>query len=119
MKGYGTLMMNHLKDLMVARCKIHHLLTYADEFAIGYFQKQDFITDIALPVERYKGHIKDYEGATLMGCQLHPRIIYTRGKRMFTEMRDLYTCVLKEKFPSIGRKFGGIEHLFQENGWSL
>uniref|UniRef100_A0A915D334 Bromo domain-containing protein n=1 Tax=Ditylenchus dipsaci TaxID=166011 RepID=A0A915D334_9BILA len=60
-KGYGTLMMNHLKDYEVNSCRIFHLLTYADEFAIGYFKKQDFITDIALPVERYKGYIKDYE----------------------------------------------------------
>uniref|UniRef100_A0A915E2G8 Histone acetyltransferase n=1 Tax=Ditylenchus dipsaci TaxID=166011 RepID=A0A915E2G8_9BILA len=114
-KGYGTLMMNHLKDYEVNSCRIFHLLTYADEFAIGYFKKQDFITDIALPVERYKGYIKDYEGATLMGCFLHPKIIYTKYKTMFRNMRDLYKCVLEEKYPSIGRKFGGIEHLFQEN----
>uniref|UniRef100_A0A1I8AY76 histone acetyltransferase n=1 Tax=Meloidogyne hapla TaxID=6305 RepID=A0A1I8AY76_MELHA len=53
-KGYGTHMMNHLKDYMVGKLNIFHLLTYADEFAIGYFIKQDFITEFALPVSRYK-----------------------------------------------------------------
>jgi len=51
-------MMNHLKDYQASRCHIYHLLTYADEFAIGYFKKQDFITDIALPTVKYKGFIK-------------------------------------------------------------
>lgn len=64
--------MNHLKDHMV-ECGIFHLLTYADEYAVGYFKKQDFITNLALQPERYKGYIKDYQGATLMGCQLHPK----------------------------------------------
>uniref|UniRef100_A0A915LK39 Bromo domain-containing protein n=1 Tax=Meloidogyne javanica TaxID=6303 RepID=A0A915LK39_MELJA len=32
---YGTHMMNHLKDYMVGKLGIFHLLTYADEFAIG------------------------------------------------------------------------------------
>jgi hypothetical protein len=35
---------------------------------------------------------------------------------MFRDMRELYMCVVKEKYPGLGKKFGGIEHLFQENG---
>lgn len=65
-------MMNHLKDYHVSVAKIYHFLTYADEFAVGYFRKQGFTAHIALPLENYLGYIKDYEGATLMGCQLHP-----------------------------------------------
>ncbi|KAK6039935.1 PCAF protein [Cooperia oncophora] len=36
-KGYGTHLMNHLKDYQV-KCGNYHLLTFADEFAIGYFR---------------------------------------------------------------------------------
>ena len=39
LQGYGTHMMNNLKDYCI-RHKILHLLTYADSFAIGYFKKQ-------------------------------------------------------------------------------
>ena len=39
-KGYGTHMMNHLKDFHVRVARVHHFLTYADEFALGYFKKQ-------------------------------------------------------------------------------
>ena len=66
-------MMNHCKDYHV-RNGIYHLLTFADEFAIGYFKKQGFSTHIALAHQNYHGYIKEYEGATLMGCQLHPRL---------------------------------------------
>lgn len=33
-KGYGTHMMNHLKDYHVKN-NVYHFLTFADEFAIG------------------------------------------------------------------------------------
>lgn len=66
-------MMNHLKDYQLNKCNIFYLLTYADEYAIGYFLKQSFTTNISLPIDCYKGYIKDYQGATLMGCELHPK----------------------------------------------
>lgn len=39
LQGYGTHMMNNLKDYCI-RHNILHLLTYADAYAIGYFKKQ-------------------------------------------------------------------------------
>ena len=30
-----------------------------------------------MPKPIYQGYIKDYEGATLMGCELNPKIVYT------------------------------------------
>ena len=38
-QGYGTHLMNHLKDYHVSH-NVLHFLTFADEFAIGYFKKQ-------------------------------------------------------------------------------
>lgn len=38
-QGYGTHMMNHLKDYHIQH-HVCHFLTFADEFAIGYFKKQ-------------------------------------------------------------------------------
>uniref|UniRef100_A0A914SFX8 N-acetyltransferase domain-containing protein n=1 Tax=Parascaris equorum TaxID=6256 RepID=A0A914SFX8_PAREQ len=54
-KGYGTHMMNHLKDYHVGTCHIYHFLTYADEFAIGYFKKQGFSENITIDREKYHG----------------------------------------------------------------
>ena len=60
-KGYGTHLMNHLKDYHI-RNGVFHFLTFADEFAIGYFKKQGFSKDIKLSKSVYQGYIKDYEG---------------------------------------------------------
>lgn len=46
-------------------------------FLTGYFKKQGFSKDIKLARGVYQGYIKDYEGATLMHCELDPRIVYT------------------------------------------
>lgn len=56
-KGYGTHMMNHLKDYSTQR-GIKHFLTYADEFAIGYFRKQGFSDDIKVARPVYAGKFR-------------------------------------------------------------
>jgi histone acetyltransferase len=38
-KGYGTRAMAHLKKVAKEKA-LSHLLTYADNYAIGYFKKQ-------------------------------------------------------------------------------
>ncbi|XP_060592593.1 histone acetyltransferase KAT2B-like, partial [Ruditapes philippinarum] len=86
-KGYGTHLMNHLKDYHIKH-NIVHFLTFADEFAIGYFKKQGFSKDIKLPKSAYLGYIKDYEGATLMGCELNPRICYTEFSKTIRKQKE-------------------------------
>lgn len=39
LQGYGTHLMNHLKEYHIKH-NILYFLTYADEYAIGYFKKQ-------------------------------------------------------------------------------
>jgi histone acetyltransferase len=49
-----------------------------DNYAIGYFKKQGFTKNIAMPKGRYLGLIKDYDGGTMMECYVHPSIDFTR-----------------------------------------
>lgn len=59
--------MNHLKE--AAKLDgLTHFLTYADNYAIGYFRKQGFTKHVSMPPERWVGYIKDYDGGTLMEC---------------------------------------------------
>lgn len=118
-KGYGTHMMNHLKDYHVGTCHIYHFLTYADEFAIGYFKKQGFSEKIAIDKRQYHGYIKDYEGATLMGCQLHPGIIYTNFAMSLKRLHSLYQNAVKECFSEEVKKCSGVESIFQRHEGSL
>jgi len=80
-RGYGTRMMNHLKDMLQGR-NVEYFLTYADNFAIGYFEKQGFSKMVTMPRERWFGRIKDYDSSTLMECYLHPNIPFLRMREM-------------------------------------
>lgn len=71
-RGYGAHLMNHLKDYVRATSPIMYFLTYADNYAIGYFKKQGFTKEVTLPKLVWMGYIKDYEGGTLMQCSMLP-----------------------------------------------
>ncbi|OWB63687.1 hypothetical protein B5S29_g4688 [[Candida] boidinii] len=83
-RGYGAHLMNHLKDYVRNTSIIKYFLTYADNYAIGYFKKQGFTKDITLPKKIWMGYIKDYEGGTLMQCSMLPRIRYLDSPKILT-----------------------------------
>ncbi|BAM38941.1 histone acetyltransferase gcn5-related [Theileria orientalis strain Shintoku] len=87
-KGYGTRIMNHLKE-HVKKSNIEYFLTYADNFAIGYFRKQGFSLKITMPRERWFGYIKDYDGGTLMECYISPNINYLRLSDMLSQQKAI------------------------------
>ncbi|KAL4879083.1 Bromodomain-containing protein [Aspergillus karnatakaensis] len=70
-KGYGAHLMAHLKDYVKATSPVMHFLTYADNYATGYFQKQGFTKDIR----------------TLMQCSMVPRIQYLEVGRMLLKQK--------------------------------
>ena len=81
-KGYGAHIMVHLKDHVKATSPVTHFMTYADNYATGYFQKQGFTREITLDRSIWMGYIKDYEGGTLMQCSLVSRIRYLEVGRL-------------------------------------
>ncbi|KAK2820001.1 histone acetyltransferase [Arthroderma sp. PD_2] len=90
-KGYGAHLMAHLKDYVRATSPVMHFLTYADNYATGYFQKQGFTKEITLDKSVWMGYIKDYEGGTLMQCSMLPRIRYLEVGRMLLKQKE---CIL-------------------------
>ncbi|GME80189.1 unnamed protein product [Ambrosiozyma monospora] len=91
--------MNHLKDYVKATTKIKYFLTYADNYAIGYFKKQGFTKEITLPKKVWMGYIKDYEGGTLMQCSMLPKIRYLDSPKILT----LQKAAILRKIRSIGQ----------------
>jgi len=85
-KGYGTKLMNLLKKT-AASTGIEYFITYADNYAIGYFKKQGFTKSINMPRGRYSGLIKEYDGGTPMECYVHPSIDFTRIDEMLDSQR--------------------------------
>ncbi|WWD17233.1 hypothetical protein CI109_101671 [Kwoniella shandongensis] len=87
-KGYGSHLMNSLKDhVRKAHPTINHFLTYADNYAVGYFKKQGFTKEISFPRERWVGYIKDYEGGTIMQCTMLPKVKYMEVHQMLADQK--------------------------------
>ncbi|KEF56857.1 histone acetyltransferase [Exophiala aquamarina CBS 119918] len=87
-KGYGAHIMSHLKDYVKATSPIMYFLTYADNYAIGYFKKQGFTKEITLEKSIWMGYIKDYEGGTIMQCSMLPKIRYLEAPRMLQKQKE-------------------------------
>ena len=87
-KGYGAHLMAHLKDYVKSSSPIMHFLTYADNYAIGYFKKQGFTKEITLEKSIWMGYIKDYEGGTIMQCTMLPKIRYLEAPRMLQKQKE-------------------------------
>ena len=99
-KGYGTKLMNLLKR-EGARRGIEYFITYADNYAIGYFKKQGFTKNISMPKGRYQGLIKDYDGGTMMECYVHPSIDFTQIPRMIAAQRKFILDRIRLKANSL------------------
>ncbi|KAF9112264.1 histone acetyltransferase [Mortierella sp. AM989] len=95
-KGYGSHLMNHLKDYISENTDVQHFLTYADNYAIGYFKKQGFTKEITLDRSIWMGYIKDYEGGTIMQCTMVPRVRYLEVNTLLQAQRKAVITKIKE-----------------------
>ena len=86
-RGFGTQMMNHLKEYMKKE-EIYEFLTCADNSATDYFAKLGFTSNITLPQHKYIDYIKLYDNSTLMQCSLNKLIpSYLELPEMFQRQR--------------------------------
>jgi len=108
-KGYGTFLMNHLKDYHIQR-GIHHFLTFADENAVGYFSKQGFIKEIGLAKSVYHNYIKEYVGATIMHCHLHKQVQYTTWTSSVRLQRKMITKIKHARDEAEKKVYSGLTH---------
>jgi histone acetyltransferase len=94
-KGFGTLLMNHLKEFVKTE-HLRYFLTYADNYAIGYFKKQGFTRSPTMEKELWVGYIKDYDGGTLMECKIHGLVNYLAMKPMLKFQKEAINERIKE-----------------------
>ncbi|WVZ58996.1 hypothetical protein U9M48_009206 [Paspalum notatum var. saurae] len=95
-KGYGTRLMNYLKQHARDADGLTHFLTYADNNAVGYFVKQGFTKEITLDKERWQGYIKDYDGGILMECKIDPKLPYVDLATMIRRQRQAIDEKIRE-----------------------
>ncbi|XP_033221234.1 histone acetyltransferase KAT2A-like [Belonocnema kinseyi] len=106
-KGYGTHLMNMLKDFHI-RKNILHFLTFADKFAIGYFKKQGFSKNIKVSKTFYQGFIKDYDDATLMHCELNPKIVYTEFSSVIKIQKEVLKKLIEQRHQEVQKIHPGL-----------
>ncbi|CAG8468000.1 9557_t:CDS:10 [Paraglomus occultum] len=87
-KGYGSHLMNHLKDWIIKRTPVEYFLTYADNYAVGFFKKNGFTTEISFPESMWRGYIKDYDGANIMQCQLIKKVEYLKTDELLSKQKE-------------------------------
>ena len=80
--------------------ELYHFLTYADNFAVGYFRKQGFSNDITLERWRWAGYIKDYEGATILQCTMLPKVDYTKTRDIIATQRQAILKTIRARSSS-------------------
>jgi len=111
-RGFGTRLMNHAKAAARSHDRCEHFLTYADNSAVGYFQKQGFTRRITLPRDVWGGYIKDYDGGTMMECVIGtslpnvdaPAAVMRQKKALWdrlTSMSDLH--LVRATLPAFAR----------------
>lgn len=65
-----------------------HFLTYADNYAVGYFRKQGFSKEITLDRAKWAGYIKDYEGGTIMQCTMLDKVDYLNVRKIVEQQME-------------------------------
>ncbi|KAJ3447334.1 hypothetical protein M0813_27074 [Anaeramoeba flamelloides] len=101
--GLGRKLMSQVKNY-VQKSDIYDILTYADNKAVGYFQKQGFSKEITIPDERWKGYLKDYEGGVFMHCKLYPSVDYLGIAKMIQRQKQYLKRVCKNTFEVTNHK---------------
>ena len=114
-QGYGGMLMDHFKHhVRTTYPLMMHFLTYADNYAVGYFKKQGFTKEITLPRSVWAGYIKDYEGGTIMECALLPKVNYLEIRDIVAQQREAVMTKIQATSNS-HIKYPGIQ-AFQTTG---
>ncbi|KIM45219.1 hypothetical protein M413DRAFT_8508 [Hebeloma cylindrosporum] len=96
-KGYGGMLMDHFKaHIRGTYQNMMHFLTYADNYAVGYFEKQGFSKEISLDRSIWAGYIKDYEGGTIMQCTMLPKIDYLDKHTVFKQQQEAVMTKIRQ-----------------------
>ncbi|PVG02485.1 hypothetical protein CPB86DRAFT_751172 [Serendipita vermifera] len=99
-KGYGGHLMDYFKKhIQDTYDNVNYFLTYADNYAVGYFKKQGFSKDVTLDRSQWAGYIKDYEGATLLQCTLVP-VDYTTIREILAKQKEWVVEKIRQRSSS-------------------
>ncbi|KAI5185210.1 histone acetyltransferase [Nematocida homosporus] len=115
-KGFGEFMMCMLRETIKKEFRAEeertgqvrgkepiYLLTYADNYAIGYFKKQGFTKQISFT--EWQGRIKDYEGGTMMQGRVLPELDYLQMYGRLQQRRAALIEMVKQRCPEMYKEY--------------
>jgi len=73
-----------------------HFLTYADNYAVGYFEKQGFSKEITLDRSIWAAYIKDYEGGTIMQCTMLRKVDYLDKASILSQQQEAVMAKIRQ-----------------------
>jgi histone acetyltransferase len=85
--------------------------TYKDNYAIGYFKKQGFTTDISLDKKLWMGYIKDYEGGTIMQCEMVDKVKYLQAASIISKQRRAVFEMISKFVKNSRKVYNGIPNM--------
>ncbi|OHT15196.1 Histone acetyltransferase gcn5 [Tritrichomonas foetus] len=94
--GIGASLMDHFKQYLQALC-IHHILVFADNSAIGFFERQGYNFTIPMDSQNYEYLIKYYDGATLMHCDVIDEYDYVRRHDLSEAMQKIIVASMTQQ----------------------
>jgi histone acetyltransferase len=92
-----------------------HFLTYADNYAVGYFEKQGFSKQITLDRSVWAGYIKDYEGGTIMQCTMVRKMDYLDKVNTFAKQQEAILAKIR-KLSKSHVVYPGLPQFQQDTG---
>jgi histone acetyltransferase len=91
------MLMDHFKHhIKTTYPDMMHFLTYADNYAVGYFRKQGFSKEITLDRSIWAGYIKDYEGGTIMQCTMLRKVNYLGKPDIVAQQKNAILTKIRE-----------------------
>lgn len=90
-----------LKIILNIKAWFEYKSYYLFDLLAGYFKKQGFSMDITVQKPMYTGFIKEYEGATLMHCELNPSIRYTEFTTVVRRQKQIMMKIVKKKYEEL------------------
>lgn len=91
------MLMDHFKThIKKAYPGMMHFLTYADNYAVGYFEKQGFTKDITLDRSVWAAYIKDYEGGTIMQCTMLRKVDYLDKANIISQQQEAVMTKIRQ-----------------------
>lgn len=87
-------------------------------YITGFFEKQGFSKDIKINKAVYQGYINDYKFATLMHCELNPKIIYTEFTTVVRRQKKFVKQLIFQQ-KNVSKIYPGVTFFKEGKNYSL